>query len=361
MIVNDILSRLLGLRVVRESSMRQLEHYQRKEASEAINAKYRKSLVDIEKFHGKILTPALRRQADDYARNVLGDLEYAPSLHFYAAMQGRFREGWMPENFYHLVVVPNISGIFSQISGRKTLSNRLLRTLALPDIAYFIGGAFYDRDYVRIDLAKLIDLAEPYGTVFVKEDDSARGEKVRKVASKALANFPFAEDCVIQRPIRQHPFFDEFVTGSVATLRITTVKAPTGRFEMREAAIRFGRSGAEWLTAGENVAAQIVDTVGTLDAVAYTSDWQGWEAHPDTGTIFGGRRIPYFVKAVELCETLHSVLPHVAIIGWDVAINAEGEAELVEWNAGHCGIAGPEALIGPLFADMNWERFAKRR
>src|SRR5688572_3641728 len=100
MIVNDILSRLLGLRIVRESSMRQWGLNQRRDASEVINAKYRKSLVDIEKFHGKTLTPALRRQADDYAQDVLGNLEYAPSLHFYAAMQGRFREGWIPENFY---------------------------------------------------------------------------------------------------------------------------------------------------------------------------------------------------------------------------------------------------------------------
>ncbi len=148
---------------------------------------------------------------------------------------------------------------------------------------------------------------------------------------------------MIQRPIRQHPFFDEFVTGSVATLRITTVKAPSGCFEMREAAVRFGRSGAEWLTAGENVAAQIVDAAGTLDTVAYTSDWQGWKAHPDTGTTFGGRRIPSFAEAVSLCETLHAVLPHVAIIGWDVSINTEGEAELLEWNAGHCGIAEPRS------------------
>lgn len=360
MIVNDILSRLLGLRVVRDSSLRQWGLYQRRDASEAINAKYRKSLVDIERFHGKTLSSALRRQADGYARDVLGNLEYAPSLHFYAAMQGQFREGWMPENYYHLVVVPRISAGFAEISSKKSLSNRLLRTLALPDIAYYIGGSFFDRDYVRIDRAALASLAKPYGAVFVKGDDSGRGEKVRKVAAEALADVTFHEDCVIQRPIRQHPFFDEFVAGPVATLRITTVRAPSGRFEMREAAIRFGRSGAQWLTASENVAAQIMDKVGTLDEVAYTSDWQGWKAHPDTGTPFSGRQIPSFGEAVALCEKLHALLPHTPIIGWDVAINAEGEPELVEWNAGHCGIAGPEALIGPLFADMNWERFAAK-
>lgn len=360
MIVNDLLSRALGLRIVREGSMRQWGLYARRDASAAINVKYRKSLVDIEKFLGKTLTPALRRQADEYAKDVLGDLEYAPSLHFYSAMQGRFREGWMPENFYHLVVVPRISFGFAEISSKKSLSNRILRTPALPDIAYYIGGDFYDRDYTPIDRVKLTDLAKPYGAVFVKGDDSGRGEKVRKVAAKALMDYPFDGNCVIQRAIQQHPFFEEFVAGVVATLRITTVKSPSGHFGMREAAVRFGRSGAEWLTAGENVAAQIVDGMGTLDELAYTSDWNGWKAHPDTGTMFGGRQVPYFADAVALCESLHAVLPHVAIVGWDVAIDADGKAELIEWNAGHCGIAGPEALIGPLFADLNWERFADK-
>lgn len=360
MIINDILSRVLGVRIVRVSAMRQWGFYQRRDASEAINAKYRKALSNIERFHGKSLTAALRRQADEYARDVLGDLEYAPSLHFYAAMQGRFREGWMPENFYHLVVVPRISRCFADISGKKSFSNRMMPTPVMPDIAYHIGGLLYDRNYVQIDRTALIHLARPHGAVFVKDDHSARGKKVRKVAAAELSNFAFCEDCAIQRPVRQHSFFDEFVTGSVATLRITTVRAPSGDFEMREAAIRFGRSGAEWLTADENVAVQIVDVAGTLDTMGYTADWQGWEAHPDTGAVFGGRKIPSFAAAVELCESLHAALPHVSIIGWDVAINSEGAPELLEWNAGHCGIAGPEALIGPLFADMNWERFATK-
>ncbi len=81
MIANDILSRLLGLRIVRESSMRQWGLNQRRDASEVINAKYRKSLRHaIEELSRRDPYPALRRQADDYARDVLGDLEYAPSL-----------------------------------------------------------------------------------------------------------------------------------------------------------------------------------------------------------------------------------------------------------------------------------------
>jgi len=47
-------------------------------------------------------------------------------------------------------------------------------------------------------------------------------------------------------------------------------------------------------------------------------------------------------------------------VGWDVAINREGAVELVEWNAGHCGITLTEAVTGPHFRNLGWERFARK-
>ena len=360
MFVNDILSRAVGVRLMRETTLQASGIYARRDADRVINEKHRKALLAMAEFNGRTLTPALRRMGDDYALNVFGSLDYAPSLHFYTAVQGRFREGWMPENFYHHVVVPGIIKGLADISAKKSFSNLLLRSSALPDIAYHIDGIFYDRDYLPISRAAMIELARPHDAVFVKGDGSGRGEKVRKVPVAALADYRFSGDGVIQRPIRQHSFFDEFVTGSVATLRITTLKIPGGAIEMREARLRFGRRATEWLVAENDVTAQVIDKAGTLDRWGYTSDWRACEAHPDSGTAFAGRQIPSFSAAVAFCENLHAGLPHVAIIGWDVAINQDGEVELVEWNAGHCDIAGAEARIGPLFADMGWEKFVKK-
>jgi Sugar-transfer associated ATP-grasp len=359
MLITEFLAHRLGVRLMRESMLKASGFYTRRDASRDINQKFRKGLAAIEKFNGTSLSPQARRQADDYAHEILGNLDYAPSLHFYAAMQGRFREGWIPENFYHLVVVPNISKGFFEISSKKSLSNMLMRTEALPDIAYHIGGSFYDRDYRPISRAALIELARPHGAVFVKGDDSGRGESVRKVPVAALADHPFTGDSVIQRPIRQHEFFDAFMTGSVATIRITTLRTPSGAIEMRGSALRLGRTGMEWLVSGQNVSVIVRDEAGTLNEFGYTGDWRAWAAHPDSGTVFAGHRIPSFAKALALCKELHARLPHVVIIGWDVAINRDGEVEVIEWNAGHCGISVLEALTGPHFTDMGWERFAK--
>src|ERR1700722_1365490 len=109
MLITEFLAHRLGVRLMRESMFKASGFYARRDANSDINQKFRKGLAAIEKFNGTPLSSDSRRQADDYAREILGSLDYAPSLHFYAAMQGRFREGWIPENFYHLVVVPNIS------------------------------------------------------------------------------------------------------------------------------------------------------------------------------------------------------------------------------------------------------------
>ncbi len=122
MLITEFLAHRLGVRLMRESTLKTSGFYARRDASRDINQKFRKGLAAIAtSFNGTSLSPSRGGRRTNSAREVLGSLEYAPSLHFYAAMQGRFREGWIPENFYHLVVVPNISKGFFEISSKKSL------------------------------------------------------------------------------------------------------------------------------------------------------------------------------------------------------------------------------------------------
>jgi hypothetical protein len=361
MFVNDVLSRTLGLRVVRESMLRSSGIYALPEQSRRINDKAARVLDTIARHNGKVLTPALKRQADSYAVEILGDIEYAPWLRVYAAMRGKFLEGWMPENFYHLVVVPRIIKNLADLTAMKSFSNLLLKTEALPDIGYHIDGVFYDRDYRIITRAEMAALARPHGWVFVKGDGGGRGTNVRKVAAALLERHEFAGDCAIQRPIQPHAFFTQFGTGALATVRIITMKTPSGAIEQRGAGVRFGLAGTEWLVSEKSVSVIILDGEGRLDEWGYVTELRAIAAHPDTGTPFAGKRIPHYAEAVEFCKALHARQPHYAIIGWDVAINRDGGVELVEWNGGHGGITLPEAVTGPHFADMGWEKFARVR
>ncbi len=70
--------------------------YAAHQASRKINEEAAQAMRAMELFNGKTLTPALKRRSDEYALEVLGDLEYAPWLYVYSMMRGEFRDGWMP-------------------------------------------------------------------------------------------------------------------------------------------------------------------------------------------------------------------------------------------------------------------------
>jgi len=330
---------------------RDYDRWQRHQAERALRS--------MREHNGVELAPALRRLANAYATEVLGSRRYAPWLHVYAAVQRRFVEGWLPDNYFGRVIVPKVNNGL-RITSLKTATNLILDTPALPDVAYMIDGALYDRRMQRIDLATLrASLDAEVSTVFVKSDASSRGQGVRPLAVSALTEEALRAcgNCVVQLPIQQHPFFDEIIPGTLATIRVTTVKELDGIVRRRAAYLRVGRTNTQWVQSDNSVRIAVTSGEGDLGDVGYTEDWRQWSAHPDSGFIFSGTRMPGFADASALCSSLHQQVPHFGIVGWDVAVNRAGEAQIIEWNGGHCDIKFSEATTGPCFTGLNWSRF----
>jgi hypothetical protein len=142
---------------------RRYDSYHRKEALKAVAA--------IERYNDALLTPSLKKRADDYAIEVLGKKEYAPWLYVYALVSGAFKEGWIPDNFFGRLVWPSVNNGLGNLTHYKSLTNVLLKTEALPDIAYRLNGVTYDRNFSPIRTSDLPALsgggAKP---LFVKLD-----------------------------------------------------------------------------------------------------------------------------------------------------------------------------------------------
>ncbi|HEY2836820.1 MAG TPA: sugar-transfer associated ATP-grasp domain-containing protein, partial [Rhizomicrobium sp.] len=345
--LNDILARVTGLRLVRDSQLESVGFYRQRRAMDVSNREAL-AILDVMAHHNhRPLSPFLKSRADDYARDILGSLDYAPWLYVYAAYQDTFREGWMPDNFYHLRVVPAVGNAISRVTGHKSFTNLVLKTESLPDLAYRIGGNFYDRDFAVIDRNALSRLSADFSHVFVKEDGGFGGSAVKKIAAKAIADHDFSGDCVVQRPIRQHPLFDDLSPQSVATLRITTARDSSGTFGMRGAFLRLGRAGRDCVVAAEAFDVIVKGADGELDALGYDGEWRANAAHPDTGATLAGLAVPHFRRAVVFCLGLHAKVPHVSVIGWDVAITSDDGIALMEWNGGHCDIKFCETMTGP--------------
>ena len=326
-------------------------------------AQARKALQLLEDQHGKA-DPAMLRLADTYALDVFGDPVYAPWLRVYTAFRGAFQEGWIPDNYYGIVVVPHLKGLYGKISNLKALEALLFDGDALPDIAYFANGLFFTNQSVVVPEREWKDVVfEHAERVVFKLDGSGKGNGVhffdRSNFDPALIRS--LGNGVIQSFIVQHPLFTAFASKAVATLRFTTVVDDGGRISVRACHLRLGRADDTHIVSDREICVAVKLETGELYDEGYVGDWSAVKAHPDSGVRFAGIRIPQFEPCMATVLRLHRKLPFARCIGWDVTVDANDRVQVMEWNGEHNDVKFNEATQGPCFSDLNWERLVAGR
>lgn len=298
--------------------------------------------------------PAMFKQCDDYARDVLGSLKYSPWLQAYSVFSGTFKEGWMPDNYFGKVVIPRINS--DEISQYKPLSGRLLQTDLLPDLVYSVNGLLYTPAMVpvrRTELEKC--LFRQSERVVFKLDGGFQG---RSVFVYDIDSFPDESvafgNGVFQSYIAQHPFFDAFADQSVSTVRITTVVDDELNVSSRAAYLRLPRSADTHVKSATAVKVAI-NHDGELHERGCLPNWVSTAHHPDSETPFAGQVVPHFQECVAACVSLHKNMVFSRVIGWDVIVDKDEKVVIMEWNGGHNDIKFSEAATGPCFADLGWQ------
>ncbi|HEX7707973.1 MAG TPA: sugar-transfer associated ATP-grasp domain-containing protein [Thermoanaerobaculia bacterium] len=320
-------------------------------------------LRSIESVHGRT-NPEHIKASDQYAADVLGWGGYAPWLYVYSAVQGRFREGWIPDNYYGKVVIPVIQADYRVLSSMKSLSRRLLGSDLFPDLASHVNGLFLSPDHEVIQPSAVPGLLfSDSDTVVFKRDRSGRGSNVVFLhkSSFDVSLVRRLGSGVFQQPIVQHPIFARLMPSSAATLRFTTVVEDDGTVSLRDAYLRLGRSGETHVKSDSQVKVCIDLESGRLDPSGYLANWLTVDRHPDTGVEFAGTTIPEFSACVSAAKQLHSACPAVRCVGWDMIVDEHSRVRVMEWNSSHNGIKFSEATKGPCFADLGWEKLWRRR
>ena len=153
-----------------------------------------------------------------------------------------------------------------------------------------------------------------------------------------IASFPPG---VVEEYIHQHPDLNRLTDASVNTLRIVTISSktspvtPDGRYaDAAYAALRIGggHSVVDNFHSGGMTAAVDLET-GIIVTDAADMEGHVFAAHPVTGTVIKGFKVPYFKEAVEMALDAISKNRIGGYIGWDIAITDKGPV-LVEVNAG---------------------------
>lgn len=306
------------------------------------------------------LSKQLISECDDYAVDILGDKIYAPWLYVYSAIAGKFKPGWIPDNFYGAQVVPNINGHYGACASLKPLNFAFFQAKEFPDLGSFVNGFFLDKFHKIHSTNNFREmLFGECDRIIFKADKSLKGKGIYLLdrANFNPEDFQVIGNGVFQRYVDQHPLFNQYTPKSVATIRITTAIDEEGKTSARGSYLRLGAEHDTHVQSASSLSIPIDLVSGELSDTGYMPSWVTTREHPASRKRFAGVKIPNFKKCVEVVTSQHLKVPFVRCIGWDVTLDHEGEVVVLEWNGGHNGIKFTEATQGPSFTDLEWEKF----
>ncbi len=318
----------------------------------------RRILKIIESYKGKVGSHELSL-CDDYAVEVLGHKHFAPWLYVYTAVSGKFKEGWIPENYYGSVVVPKLQGRYGRVADLRGLNAVMLQSTAFPDLLAYANGVFFDTAYRFIAPDAVRDrLFRSHEQVVFKLDHSLQGKGIHFFSrdSFSVEKIRHLGNGLFQSAVQPHRLFAEFANHSVATIRITTVYKDNGEVSVRACHLRLGSGDETHVQSRTEIRVPIHLESGVFQDVGYTAEYREIMTHPTSQVAFAGHVIPAFKACVRTVTELHRKAPYTRCIGWDVTVDRDENIQVLEWNAEHNGIKFSEATQGPCFADLGWAR-----
>lgn len=158
-------------------------------------------------------------------------------------------------------------------------------------------------------------------------------------AKKYFEDFK-AQDALIEAVVVQHPDLAKFNDTSVNTLRITTFVDGKSKPHVMNAVIRIGRKGNVTDNFhNHGVAAKVDLETGVVSSIAIDKDFNQYINHPDSNVQIVGYKFKNWDKIMENSLKLAMVIPDVRYVGWDIAIDENGNPVCIEGNFG----ADPDA------------------
>lgn len=300
------------------------------------------------------LSSSLKKFITKYSIERFGSRKYRYWLWVYTVFNKEFKVGWIPDNYFGNMFLRTVNDSYTRLSVMRTLQKQILQSSHFPDAYYVLRGLLYNSSMNLTSWKDLFDEVERGKKFYLKSNLSSQGNGIKKITKENLNQVDFSGliDSVIQYEVIQHDWFDKIMPTSLVTVRITTIKDRQGKISFGAATLRIASINDKFVKSDSSIRVAILDLYGTLAKYGINSNWFLFDKHPDTKFEFSDQRIPFFSKAVEVCLECHKKIPHISVIGFDVAIDRLGEVFILEFNSGHTDIKFHEASTGPFLMNV---------
>lgn len=189
----------------------------------------------------------------------------------------------------------------------------------------------------NISLEELKQKASEFD-IIAKPVDGTRGDGIFKVVDSNVVNWQSLyeklvnDNYLLEQCIKECDELAAFHPASLNTIRVVTI-SNGDHCEVFGALFRMGTHGnvIDNTHAGGVYAPINVDT-GVIEISAIDSNNKHYIAHPDTGKLIIGFRIPQWEGIVATCKNASRAFPNIHFAGWDLCINQAGQVEIIEGN-----------------------------
>jgi len=133
-----------------------------------------------------------------------------------------------------------------------------------------------------------------------------------------------------QKLVKQHADLNKIHAKSLNTIRVISFHFEN-EVHILSAQLRMGAGDARIDNYSAGGIACAIKENGYLEDEAITKQYT-WTDHHPSGVKFNTIKVPCFDKVVAEIKRLHPMLPYYNIIGWDFAIDENGDPVLIEFN-----------------------------
>lgn len=245
----------------------------------------------------------------------------------------------IPEEVYVSEVEPCLNRYReAAFLANKNCYNRWFPGTLFPEVfLHNIDGDFYDSDYQPLSLtsATLLMKDLPYPVVLKPSlgPGGGRGVYFVKDVSELQERIKGERHFVVQRLIRQHPFFAKFNEVGLNTLRICTYRSVMdGEIHVLNVTMRMGRGGCLDNETAGGIVCNINDD-GSLNHYALDKYGVKYFEHPDTGLKFGDAHIvPQLAALKDIAKHAARDIYLTRLASLDASMDESGAWRLIETN-----------------------------
>lgn len=291
----------------------------------------------------KMNLPSLTKEEKEEIKKIWGkyikDIKLGYSgFQVYKSIYG-FNPNYIPFPYFFPWIIRVLNPIeYAHVLSNKGLTTVIFSSINQPElVARKIDKFIYSNNGEIISQKQLVKIISSNKTdlIIKKSTDSCCGRNIEIIKKEltedeidTIINL-FETDFLVQKIVKQSSETALFNPSSLNTMRISTLFL-NGKFTLCTAMIKFGQPNKIVDNIGSGGCCVGINDDGSFMDYGFNHQYDKIESW--NGIPFKGHKISNFDNVIETARKAHLCIPQCKFVGWDFAIDENGNVLLIEAN-----------------------------